>query len=96
MNFYQALDVSSLATAEEITAAYRRISSRFHPDRNPDPSANDRFQRAATAYAVLKDPQKRREYDMQLINNLVDDVSNASQEAWDAFINSILSKAKGN
>ena len=92
MNHYQALEVSSLATVEEITASYRRISSRFHPDRNPDSGANERFQRAATAYAVLKDPQRRREYDAELINNLVDDSSKASRDAWNAFIDTTLTK----
>src|SRR5262249_4979698 len=58
------LQVSPNAEDEIIQAAYRRLAQKWHPDRNPgDPSASEHMKLLNEAYAVLSDPQKRREYD---------------------------------
>lgn len=63
-DYYKALGVSRSATDKEITKAYRKLAKQFHPDANPgDRSAEDRFKDVSTAYDVLGDPAKRREYD---------------------------------
>ncbi len=63
-DFYEVLEVSKNASAEEIKKAYRKQALKFHPDRNPgDKTAEDKFKEAAEAYEVLSDPQKKARYD---------------------------------
>lgn len=62
--YYERLDVARDASAEQIKKAYRKAALRDHPDRNPgDAAAEERFKKAAEAYAVLADPEKRARYD---------------------------------
>lgn len=63
-DYYETLGIERGASAEEIKKAYRQAALRFHPDKNPgDAAAEERFKRAAEAYAVLGDPDKRARYD---------------------------------
>ena len=63
-DFYEILEVSKTASAEEIKKAYRQQALKFHPDRNPgDKASEDKFKEAAEAYEVLSDPQKKARYD---------------------------------
>ncbi|RLD67836.1 MAG: molecular chaperone DnaJ [Bacteroidetes bacterium] len=63
-DFYEILDVSKSATAEEIKKAYRKKAIQFHPDKNQgDASAEEKFKQAAEAYEVLSDQNKRSRYD---------------------------------
>jgi curved DNA-binding protein CbpA len=63
-DYYQMLDVSVEASADEIKRAYRRLALATHPDRNgQDPRAEDRFKEINEAYGVLSDPEKRAQYD---------------------------------
>src|SRR4051812_29039814 len=61
---YETLGVSKGASPEEIKAAFRKLASQHHPDRNPDdPKAGARFKEINAAYQVLSDPQRRAMYD---------------------------------
>lgn len=63
-DYYEVLGVSRDASEEEIKKAYRKLAFKYHPDRNPDdPEAEAKFKEAAEAYEVLRDPQKRAQYD---------------------------------
>jgi molecular chaperone DnaJ len=63
-DFYQILDVSPEASAEEIKKSYRKLAQTYHPDANPgDESAEERFKEISEAYATLSDPEQRKEYD---------------------------------
>jgi len=63
--YYDILGIESNATEEEIKKAYRKMALQWHPDKNGnDPAAVERFKLISEAYEVLRDPQKRRQYDM--------------------------------
>jgi molecular chaperone DnaJ len=62
--YYEVLGVDRRATSAEITAAYRKLAIRFHPDKNPgDAEAATRFKEAARAFEVLSDGDLRGRYD---------------------------------
>ncbi len=63
-NYYQALNVQRDATDQEIKTAYRKLAFEYHPDRNKSETAAERMKTVNEAYAVLSDPEKRRQYDM--------------------------------
>lgn len=63
-DYYEVLGVERRATTVEITAAYRKLAIRFHPDKNPgDEDAATRFKEAARAFEVLSDESLRGRYD---------------------------------
>ncbi len=62
-DYYDVLGVDRSASREQIKQAYRRLALKYHPDRNKEPGAGERFKEIAEAYAVLSDDTKRREYD---------------------------------
>ena len=63
-DYYKVLGVSEKATPKEITRAYRKLARELHPDANPDdPTAEERFKAVASAYDVVGDEAKRKEYD---------------------------------
>jgi len=65
-NFYEVLGVSNEASESDIKKAYRSLSLKYHPDRNPNDEAKSIFQSISEAYETLSDPSKRNQYDMEL------------------------------
>ncbi len=62
-DYYEVLGVGRDAGDPEIKQAYRKLALQYHPDRNSDPSAEERFKEASEAYSILSDNQKRAAYD---------------------------------
>ncbi len=62
-DYYDVLGVSRNASEEEIKRAFRKLAFQYHPDRNRDPSAEDKFKEINEAYQVLSDLEKRSSYD---------------------------------
>ncbi len=63
-DYYKILGVSKDASPEEIKKAFRKLALKYHPDRHKgDKEAEERFKEINEAYAVLSDPEKRRQYD---------------------------------
>jgi molecular chaperone DnaJ len=63
-DYYDILEISRTATADEIKKAYRKKALQYHPDKNPgDAEAEKRFKEVSEAYEVLSDDKKRQVYD---------------------------------
>lgn len=64
-DFYRILEISENATQDEVKKSYRRLSLKWHPDKNPgNPEASVIFQKISEAYETIGDAEKRQEYDM--------------------------------
>lgn len=62
-NYYEILEINKNASQEEIKKAYRKLSLKFHPDKNSDSGAVEKFQDISEAYETLSDESKREFYD---------------------------------
>jgi curved DNA-binding protein len=62
-DYYKTLGVKQGAGDDEIKAAYRKLARKYHPDKNKEAGAEDKFKAVSEAYEVLHDKQKRAAYD---------------------------------
>ncbi|MCD6405684.1 MAG: molecular chaperone DnaJ [Planctomycetes bacterium] len=64
-DYYKILGVDRSASQETVKSAYRKMAMAYHPDKNPgDSEAEKKFKDASEAYEVLRDPEKKRLYDL--------------------------------
>ena len=71
-NFYALLGVDEKAETSEIKKAYRKLSLQLHPDRNPAEDAEVKFRQLVAVYEILKNAEKRGQYDAILRDGLPD------------------------
>ena len=62
-DYYKILGVEKGAGEEEVKKAYRKMALKFHPDKNKEPDAEEKFKEIAEAYEVLSDDSKRAQFD---------------------------------
>jgi len=62
-DYYGIMGVDPAASVEDIRIAYKKLARKYHPDVSQEKDAQQRFQEIGEAYDVLKDPEKRREFD---------------------------------
>jgi len=63
-DFYEILNVKKEATDTDLKKAYRKLALQFHPDKNKTPGAGEAFKAIGNAFAILSDPEKRKQYDL--------------------------------
>lgn len=64
-DYYKVLGISKQASAQEVKSAYRSMSMKWHPDKNPNADVTSIMQDINEAYAILKDESKRKRYDLE-------------------------------
>ncbi|MEY4641312.1 MAG: hypothetical protein RLZZ227_1306 [Pseudomonadota bacterium] len=62
-DYYKIMGVDAKATPDDIKKAYKKLARKYHPDVSKEPDAEQKFKDVGEAYEVLKDEDKRREYD---------------------------------
>jgi DnaJ family protein B protein 4 len=80
-NHYDTLGISNDANEEQIKRAYRKLSLKYHPDRNQSPEAQSKFQAINEANEILGDSARRQQYDNELngIGNMMNGVGGGQE-----------------
>ena len=80
-DFYKLLGIEKTANQGQIKHAYRKLAMKYHPDKNPgNEEAAEKFKELSTAYAVLSDPNKKRQYDLHGEEGSVADLGSVNVE----------------
>ena len=62
-DYYKILNITKGSSDDEIKKAYRKLALKYHPDKNKQPGAEEKFKEVAEAYEILSDPQKKEIFD---------------------------------
>jgi DnaJ-class molecular chaperone len=92
MDYYYVLGILPTATPEEVKAAYRKMATKHHPDKNVGKSnADHKFKEAKEAYETLSDPELRQSYDGARNSQILSDPVATAAEIWANFLNPCVS-----
>lgn len=83
INYYDILDVPNDATQNVIKKKYRQLTLQYHPDRNADFAAKDRFNKINEAYLILSDTERRTKYDSEFNDIRPTSTQHPSSESTD-------------
>ena len=86
LDYFEMLEVDKSASQDEIKKAYRRLASKFHPDRNKSSDAVERFQKIQESYDVISDPQQRKIYIEQEYTEVINPKS-FTKSYWNRVLN---------
>ncbi|SBT09014.1 Heat shock protein DnaJ domain protein [Candidatus Accumulibacter aalborgensis] len=89
-DYYAVLGVASDASSEEVRQAYRKKALQFHPDRNLDSDATDKFRDVQEAWDALSDASRRNAYDENRRRNLLDKPLETAREIWKNYLEGVL------
>lgn len=99
-SLYDILEVDKNASNEDIKKSYRKLARKYHPDINKDPKAEDKFKEINSAYEILSDPDKKRQYDqygdsMFGGQNFHDFRASQNMGNFDEILRNIFSQSRG-
>ena len=83
-DYYEVLGLGKSASEAEIKSAYRKLALKYHPDRNKEAGATEKFKEISTAYEVLGNSEKRKMYD-QFGHAGVSGAAGGGPAGWNPF-----------
>lgn len=96
-DYYQILNISQTAVLADIKKAYRSLSLKWHPDKNPNKDSTSIMQDINEAYSILKDSVKRQRYDKEYLRfKQTQQVANLSYKSSSSQYNSSYKNTKHN
>jgi molecular chaperone DnaJ len=103
-DLYLVLEIEKKSSAEEIKKSFRRLAMQYHPDKNKEDNAEEKFKEISFAYNILSDPEKRNRYDSFGIDGVSGDQANYSDfsnfgglgDIFDAFFQGATNQKQSN
>ena len=86
LDYFEVLEVEKSASQDDIKKAYKRLASKYHPDRNKSDDAVERFQKIQESYNVISDPKKRKIYIEQEYTEVMNPKS-FTKSYWNRVLN---------